>query len=77
MAENDRTREALLKAVSRVKAVKERFKTLIPSGPTNVQMTPEELKRALERTSPQNRERLLADLGYESVLRMMGYGSKQ
>ena len=75
MPELDRTRKATLKAVERVKAVRERFKKIVPSGPSAVQMTPDELKRAIERTSPANRERLLADLGYESVIRMLGYGS--
>ena len=73
---DDITRRAVLRAVAAAQGIAERFAKQVPYGPTRVGMKPAELRKKIEKMSPDER-RTFAEMigGPEVAMEFMKYAS--
>ena len=71
MPTKDRTRVAVERAADRAARIVERFKDVVPLGPTQVRMTKRELQANLKNAKGAEMLALMERLGPEKIMEMM------
>jgi hypothetical protein len=71
MPTKDRTRRAVEGAAVRGLQVLERFKDVVPLGPTQVKMSSRELKANLQKAKGDEMAKLIETLGAERILELL------
>ena len=71
MAERDQMGRAVISAAAVLQRVRKRVRARVPYGPGKVQMSPAELRKAIERAGPTQAQQILSMLDNETALRVL------